>query len=194
MTLKKSLPYVLSAFVILPPLLVQAQPTPPPPPEPPERPHIERRVHHRFRTGIPPHIAAKLGISDELQKKIQQLTFDANEQLINLQADAKRQQLELQKLLAQDRPNQGAVMSQVDRIARAEAEVRKNRLGLMLKIRETLGPDLWKKVEAEMPIQKRIMKRKFKHRERGALGGPEDIEFEMRAGFDGDIDEHIVIQ
>lgn len=113
----------------------------------------------RFAAGIPPHVAVRVGISEDLQKRIRQMSFEANEQLINLEADLKRAKLELQKQLTADKPNQGAVMAQVDRVARAEAEVRKNRLGLLLRVREALGPELWKKLEAEMPMERMKMRK-----------------------------------
>lgn len=100
--------------------------------------------------GIPARVAEKLGLSKELVQKIQDLTFEANGQLINLEADLKRAQLELDRLLRSASPNENAVMQQVDAVGRAEAAVRKNRIGLMLQIKRMLGPDNWQKLEAEM--------------------------------------------
>ena len=107
------------------------------------------------RGGIPPHVAERLGISKEVQQRVQALAFEANEQLIGLDADLKRARLELQKQLTVDRPDQRAVMALVDKIAKAEAEVRKNRLGLMLKVRELVGPEAWKKLQSEWEQRKR---------------------------------------
>jgi Spy/CpxP family protein refolding chaperone len=103
------------------------------------------------RGNIPPQVAERVGISPELQQRVRQLAFEANEQLINLDAENKRARLELEKALAQERPDARAVMGLIDRVAKAEAEVRKNRVGLMLKVREALGPELWRKLQAEMP-------------------------------------------
>lgn len=100
--------------------------------------------------GIPPRVAAKLGLSKELVQRIQDLTFEANGQLINLEADLKRAQLELDRLLRSTSPSDNAVMQQVEAVGRAETAVRKNRIGLMLQIKRLLGPDTWQKLEAEM--------------------------------------------
>jgi Spy/CpxP family protein refolding chaperone len=100
--------------------------------------------------GIPPRVVEKLGLSKELVQKIQDLTFEANGQLINLEADVKRAQLELDRLLHSGNPSENAVMQQVEAVGRAETAVRKNRIGLMLQIKRMLGPDNWQKLEAEM--------------------------------------------
>jgi len=91
-----------------------------------------------------------LGLPKDLVQKIQDLTFDANGQLITLEADLKRAQLELDKLLRSQNPSDSAVMQQVETVGRAETAVRKNRVGLMLQIKRLLGPDNWQKLEAEM--------------------------------------------
>ena len=66
------------------------------------------------RGGIPPRVAEKIGVPQDVQKRVQQLAFEANEQLINLEAELKRSRLELDKLLARARPVQRAVMSLID--------------------------------------------------------------------------------
>ncbi len=122
------------------------------------------------RGGIPPRVAEKIGVPKDVQQKVQQFAFDANAQIIELEADLKRARLELDKLLAQDRPDQRAVMALIDKVSKAEAEVRKNRVGLMLEVREALGPELWRKLQAEMP--KRGGKARPGRGGRGGPGGP----------------------
>ncbi|NTX55091.1 periplasmic heavy metal sensor [Myxococcus sp. CA039A] len=113
--------------------------------------------------GIPPHLVEKLGVPREVAKQVQELTFDANEAIIPLEADLKRAQLQLERLLSADSTDENAVLKQVDEVGRAETAVRRNRLGLMVRIKKLLGPDLWRKLEAELGtvrIQKRIEIRK----------------------------------
>jgi Spy/CpxP family protein refolding chaperone len=105
--------------------------------------------------GIPPHIVEKLGLSKDLVQKIQDLTFEANDQLITLEAELKRGQLTLDKLLRAANPSDSAVMQQLETVGRAEMAVRKNRVGLMLQIKRLLGPDTWQKVEAELGESRR---------------------------------------
>lgn len=100
--------------------------------------------------GIPPRVVEKLGLSKDLVQRVQDLTFEANDQLITLEADLKRAQLALDKLLRAPNPSENAVMQQLEVVGRAEMAMRKNRVGLMLQIKKLLGPDTWQKVEAEL--------------------------------------------
>ena len=136
---------VLIALTVVSSVAV-AQPGPPPmPPMPPPG-------FFSGPPGIPPPVAARLGVPPETVKKIQQLGFDANEALINLESDLKRAQLELDRALAQREPDEAATLAKLDAITRAELQVRKNRMSLMLKIRKLLGPQLWERLQAELPM------------------------------------------
>jgi Spy/CpxP family protein refolding chaperone len=119
--------------------------------------------------GIPPHLVEKLGIPRDVAQRVQDLTFESNEALIPLEADLKRAQLRLERLLSASSPDERAVLQQVEEVGRAETAVRRNRVGLMVQIKKLLGPELWQKVEAEMGptrIEKRIEIR------RGPPGAP----------------------
>jgi Spy/CpxP family protein refolding chaperone len=133
-----------------PPPLPPLPPMPPPPPGLPMMMALPPPAH-----GIPAHVVQKLGLSKELVQKIQDITFESNEQLINLEADLKRAQLELDKLLRAASPNENAVLQQVEAVGRAETAVRRNRIGLMLQIKRLLGPDNWQKLEAELGDMRR---------------------------------------
>lgn len=102
--------------------------------------------------GIPPQVAQKLGLSPDVVKKVREFGFEANEQLIALDADLKRAQLELEKTLSQPNPDDSAVLSKVELVGRAELAVRKNRVALMLRIRKLLGPETWERLQAEFPV------------------------------------------
>ncbi|MCY1077458.1 periplasmic heavy metal sensor [Archangium lansingense] len=118
-----------------------APPAPPMPPEPPLAPPS---------FGIPADVAAKIGLPQNLVQKVQDLSFESNDALIGLEADLKRAQLALEKELRQPTPNEGTVKDLVEKVGRAETAVRQNRVGLMVAIKKTLGPDYWQKLEAEM--------------------------------------------
>lgn len=149
-------------------------PLPPHPPPPPGLPMMVALPPPAY--GIPPHVVQKLGLPKELVQKIQDLTFDANEQLINLEADLKRAQLELDKLLRAASPNENAVLQQVEAVGRAETAVRKNRLGLMLQIKRLLGPDNWQKLEAELGD----VRREIRIHRRGPGEAGETLRFEKK--------------
>jgi hypothetical protein len=121
-----------------------AAPMPPMPPLPPEPPMAPPSY------GIPPQVAAKIGLPQALVQKVQDLTFESNDALIGLEADLKRAQLALEKELRQTSPNEGTVKDLVEKAGRAETAVRQNRVSLMVAIKKALGPDYWAKLEAEM--------------------------------------------
>ncbi|WNG48250.1 periplasmic heavy metal sensor [Archangium minus] len=123
------------------PTMLPMPPMPPHPPEPPMAPPSY---------GIPPQVAAKIGLPQSLLQKVQDLTFEANDALIGLEAELKRTQLALEKELRQPSPNEATVKDLVEKAGRAETAVRQNRVGLMVAIKKALGPDYWQKLEAEM--------------------------------------------
>jgi hypothetical protein len=151
-------------------------PMPPPPPMPPLPPEAPLGPPS---FGIPPDVAAKIGLPQNLVQKVQDLSFEANEALIGLEADLKRAQLALEKELRQPSPNEGGVKDLVEKVGRAETAVRQNRVGLMVAIKKTLGPDYWQKLEAEMGtvhmgggMQRRIHIQRRIEDPRGAPGTP----------------------
>jgi len=156
---------VLSSLLVS--ALAVAQPVPPAPPPPggmrgpgmggpgmggpgPGRGPMGPGGHFRA-PGIPPQVARRLGIAPETVKKVQDASFEANEQLIGLEADLKRAQLALEKTLAQPTVDEGQVMAKLEAVTKAELAVRKNRMGLMLKIRKLLGQETWDKLQGELP-------------------------------------------
>lgn len=139
---------LLLALVSLP--AMAQHPQPPPPPDAPMPPEPPPPFFHG-PPGIPPQVAARLGIPSETVKKVQSLSFDAQDALITLEADLKRAQLELERALAQPNPDESAVNLKLEAVAKAELNVRKNRIGLMLKIRKLVGPEMWDRLQAELP-------------------------------------------
>jgi uncharacterized membrane protein len=101
--------------------------------------------------GIPPAVAQRVGISSETQKKVRDLSFEANDQLIQLEADLKRAQLDLERTLSAPTVDESVLMNKLEVVSRAELAVRKNRMGLLVRIRKAIGPEAWEKLQAEMP-------------------------------------------
>lgn len=150
-------PLALAALLASTAALAQPQPRiveVPERPQPPPRPHPGggpgMGLFHG-PVGIPPPVAQKLGIPPELVKKVRDLGFEANQQLIGLEADLKRAQLDLEMYLTGAAVDEGPALSKLEAVTRAETAVKKNRLGLMIKVRKALGAELWSKLEAELP-------------------------------------------
>ncbi len=99
--------------------------------------------------GIPQAMAQKLGISAEVTKKVRDQTFEANDQLIQLEADLKRAQLDLERALSATSPDEATVLGKLEVVNKTELAVRKNRMSLLLRIRTTLGPVMWEKLQGE---------------------------------------------
>lgn len=181
---------VSSLFVSSLALAQPQAPMPPSPPSPPGAPHppmppmppMGGPGMHRG-PGIPPQVAKKLGISPDTVKKVQDLTFDSNDALIGLEADLKRAQLALEKALAQPSVDEGQVMSKLEAVGKAELAVRKNRMGLMLKIRKLLGQDTWEKLQGELPGPDDMM----------MAGGGREVRREVRIFRDGNGGETVDI-
>ena len=91
------------------------------------------------------------GLSPERARQVQALTFDAQEVLSPLEAEWKRAQLELDRALADPVPDEAAVMKRLEAVARAELAVKKNRLGLQLRLRKLLGAAGWQRLQSEQP-------------------------------------------
>lgn len=125
--------------------------------------------------GVPPDVAQKLGIPPETVKKIDDAIFSSTQALIPLDAELKRNQLELQHDLKEDKPNDGQIMKLAEKVSSAELAVRKNRLSLLLEVRRILGPDLWHKVEGEWASRRQERRERFEQRfgGEGPFGGGE---------------------
>ena len=100
--------------------------------------------------GIPAEIAHRLGIAKDVERQVEDAAFDANRTLIDLEATHKKAQLDLDKELRAASPDEGKVMQFITAASQAELAVRKNRLGLLLKVRKLLGPEMWERVQLEM--------------------------------------------
>lgn len=141
----------LAAFAQKPPQ-APVPPTPPVPAVPalPPLPAMPAMGGFASPAGIPPALAAKVGISSEVQKKVRDLSFEANEQLISLESDLKRAQLDLEKTLAAQLVDESSVMNKLEVVGRAELAVRKNRMGLLVRIRKAIGAEAWERLQGEM--------------------------------------------
>jgi len=100
--------------------------------------------------GIPPEIARKLSIAPETLRQIEDAVFNANRALIDLDANHKKAQLELDRELHSRTPDETKALALASTASETELAVRKNRLSLLLKIRQILGPELWDRVQAEI--------------------------------------------
>jgi Spy/CpxP family protein refolding chaperone len=96
-----------------------------------------------------PALVQRLGLTEDQQKKIETLFQQNRLKLIDLSAALQKQEAILEPLLEADRPEEAAVLAQIDRIAEARAELEKANARMLLGFRTVLSLDQWKKLQAE---------------------------------------------
>jgi len=132
---------------------------------PPGSPPMERA----FRAGGPgrwwdnPNMAQQVGITDDQKKKMDDIFQQNKLKLIDLKASLEKQEAIMQPLIEADQPDEAKILSQIDAIAQARAELEKANARMLLGIRTVLTPDQWKKVRTM--AQTRM-------EDRGKWGGP----------------------
>ncbi len=97
---------------------------------------------------VPPHVAAELGIPPEKLRRVDELAFAANDELIALDATVRRAQLALDRELRSPSPDEARLLQLVESVGLAEIAVRKNRVLLLARVRKVLGEELWARLEA----------------------------------------------
>src|ERR1700739_4101831 len=112
-------------------------------------PPMARAFHgmERGRWWNNPRIAQQIGLTDDQKKKMDDIFQQHRLQLIDLSAAVEKQEAIMQPLIGADQPDEAKILSQIDAIAQARAELEKNRARMLLSIRETLTLDQWKKLK-----------------------------------------------
>ncbi len=105
-------------------------------------------------------VMREIGLTDAQIKKIDDLTYKADREKLDVKHDVQKARLDLRHLMDSDKPSKSAVFSQVEKISALELKLKKNRVGLMLDVRALLKPEQWEK------LQMFQAQRRFKHRER----------------------------
>ena len=93
----------------------------------------------------------KLGLSEDQQKKMDDI-FNTNRlNLIDRFATVQKEEAILEPLVATDPPDESKVLAQIDRVAQARAELEKANARMLLGIRSQLTHEQWVKLKAERP-------------------------------------------
>ncbi len=93
-----------------------------------------------------PDVAARIGLTAEQQKRIEDLFLQSRVQLIHLHATLQEQQLFLGPLLDATPFDQAKAMAQIDKIADTRADLEKTNARMLLNIRGVLTADQWTKL------------------------------------------------
>ena len=107
----------------------------------------------------------ELKLSDQQEKKLQELHFNTAKQLIQIRSDLQIARLDLKRMLAEEKPEREMIFNQVEQISRIQAEMKKVHIEKMLTFREILNKEKLEKfreMQQERRMHLREMKRKFK--------------------------------
>ncbi len=116
------------------------------------RPPMERALHgdgHGGRWWDNPAMAQKLGLNADQQKKMDDIFQQSRLKLIDAHAALQKEETVMEPLIGADQPDESKVLSQIDRVAQARAELEKTNARMLLGLRRVLTPDQWKKLQAE---------------------------------------------
>jgi Spy/CpxP family protein refolding chaperone len=86
-----------------------------------QRPGEERRARGRWWTN--PQVIDRLGLTEGQVAKIDEIAFGKQQELIELRADKRSAQLEMQRLLASEEPDRAALESEIERLSRADCAI-----------------------------------------------------------------------
>jgi Spy/CpxP family protein refolding chaperone len=103
-----------------------------------------------------PELAQKLGLTKDQQKKMDDIFQQSRLKLIDLNASLQKEEVTLEPLMESDQPDEPKVLSQIDRVAQARAELEKANARMLLGLRQVLTPDQWQKLRAEAPRPEKI--------------------------------------
>jgi protein CpxP len=115
-----------------------------------DRPPMERVFHdgHFGRWWNDPRLSQQLALTDDQKHRMDDIFLQHRLRLIDLDAALEKQQVLLRPMIEADQPDEGKVLSQIDSIAQARAELEKANARMLFDIRKTLTADQWKKLKA----------------------------------------------
>lgn len=137
----------------------------PPPGMGPHRPPMERALGMRGDHGRwwnEQRAIDKLKLTETQRKAMDDIYQQNRLTLVDLHASLEKQELAMEPLMKADQPDEGQILSQIDRVAQARAELEKANARMLLGIRKQLTPEQWKQLQADREA----------HRAEHGPGGP----------------------
>jgi len=139
----------------------------------------------------------RLKLSEDQRKNMDQILLDHRKDLIDKRGAVEKAELDLEPLVAADQPNESQILSQIDKVAQARAELEKANARFLLAIRAKLSADQWKELKAwrsERGAERREWRERPDHRDRhetpppaGAGPGPQGVTNEIPGPAAGDV-------
>ena len=106
------------------------------------------RSHGEFgRWWNNPKIVERLKLTDDQRKAMDDIFQKHREKLVDLRANLEKAEIAMEPLVKADQPNESVVMSQIDKVAQARAELEKANARFLFALRAKLTPEQWKQVQ-----------------------------------------------
>jgi Spy/CpxP family protein refolding chaperone len=123
----------------------------------PHRPPMERafRMGPRGRWWNNTEVSQKLGLSADQQKKMDDIFLQSRLKLIDEHAAVEKEEAILEPLLSAEQPDEARILSQIDKIAQARAELEKANARMLLGLRGALTTAQWKTLQTLGPDDRR---------------------------------------
>ena len=140
----------------------------------PPRPPIQKKFHMPFgRWWDNPHMARRVGLTSEQQKKMDEIFNGYRPKLERLHANLHKQETILGPLIGADNPNEGKILAQIDMVAQARASLEKEFARMLLGLQRQLTQEQWEKLREMHREQMEHMKHhNWKHGQKGPHGSP----------------------
>jgi Spy/CpxP family protein refolding chaperone len=103
-----------------------------------------------------PDLVAKLNLSADQQKKMDDIFLQFRIKLIHMKASLEEEELMLEPLINANPPDSAKALAQINRIADTRADLEKANAAMLLGVRGVLTPDQWTKLQAEEKMHHRI--------------------------------------
>jgi Spy/CpxP family protein refolding chaperone len=118
----------------------------------PHRPPMEREMGPRgdhARWWNDQHIVDKYKLTDSQRKSMDDIYQQHRLTLVDLHATLEKAELAMEPMMQEDQPDEGKILSQIDRVAQARAELEKANARMLFDIRKQLTPEQWKQVQTD---------------------------------------------
>jgi Spy/CpxP family protein refolding chaperone len=112
------------------------------PPRGPDGPHPMMRLLDN------PEATEKLGLTEEQVAALKEVRYETQKQSVALQADAELAQLELQRVLQSDSPDEAAAHAAIEQAGQARIKLQQSRVSALLQAREAIGAEKWNEIKA----------------------------------------------
>jgi len=124
----------------------------------PHRPPLERSFGPGGPGGGPgehgrwwnePRVIEKLKLTEAQRKSMDEIYQKNRLNLVDLHANLEKAELVMEPLMHDDQPDETKILSQIDKIAQARAELEKANARMLLGLRKNLTPEQWKQIQTE---------------------------------------------